>query len=207
MCIASTSRQTLLPRGESDEARLVAVKRVRVAALRVLGVVLPHRLIVPPGGRGAGGVGVPGQPERAAVGEGGAVARALRPPVERRVDEGPARRLPLVRRHEVLDPVHHGRLREPVARVPARVVLDVQCPRERDAVARPPAAVGREVLGLRRPRRRRRLREVVRPADQPRLRRPVVLLAEQRALVARALGGLFSTSKFVLLSRGLNCVP
>ena len=162
----------------------------RSLPLRILRVVLPDGVELPASRNRAHGAGISRNPQRAPVGEGAAVASALRPPVQGRVDQGPAARQALVRRHEVLDPRHHGALRQAVARVAAGVVLDVQRAGERDAVLGPAAAVVGEVVGLRRARRGRRLGEVVGASDEACRRGAVILGPEFAALVCGTLGSL-----------------
>ena len=73
-----------------------------------------------------------------------ALARALTPPVVGGVNQGVARRLGMVLRHEALDPSDHGRLAQTVAGGAAGVVLYVEHAGQCDAVARPAAAMGEE---------------------------------------------------------------
>lgn len=100
--------QRLLSIGEGPKTRRIAVEPVRVAALRVLVIVLPESVKRPAVGQGADGAGIAGDPQRAAVGEAVGVAGALGPPVGGGVDDGPAGGEPLVGGDEIFDPVDHG---------------------------------------------------------------------------------------------------
>jgi hypothetical protein len=116
--------------------------------LRILGIVLPEGVKLPPSRDRSHRTGIPCHPQRTPVSKGTAVARALRPPVQRRIDQRPAACQALICRDKVLDPGHHGALREAVACGSAGVVLNVQRAGERDAVLGPPAAVLGEEVGL-----------------------------------------------------------
>lgn len=180
----STSSQHLQP-------RLVPVKDIRIAAVRVLVAILPDGIRAPATGDGSRRAAVTGKHERASTGELVAVARAGRPPVGRGVDHRVAARGRVVGVDEVLDPAHHGRLAEAIALVGSRrVVLYVQHPRESDAVLRPPAAVREEELGLLAAGALVRMREVIPAANESGIGGTSVVRREARIDVGGAFGGL-----------------
>lgn len=175
--------------GNLLEASLVAVKRLRVAAKRVLRVELPESMRLPASRQLTNLISVPGHRQRALT-ERGAAARAGVPPVGRRVDERVDALRRLVRLDKVRDPRHHVVGREAVAGVALGRVLNVEHAGERDAVVGPPAAVADKVLGLLGAARRRGLAKVVAAAEEAGGRGALVVRAEGRVDVRGALGGL-----------------
>ena len=145
--------------------RKIAIELVRIAAVSVRVRILPNRLVGPAARNRPGGAPVPRQHERTGGVEGGALARALTPPIVGGVDQGVARCLGMVLRHEALDPGNHGRLAQTIAGGAAGVVLYVEHAGQCDAVARPAAAMGEEECRLCTPGAGVRVSEVVTASD------------------------------------------
>ena len=75
--------------------------------------------------------------------------RARRPPIISAIDNRIPPRARLIRIHKIFDPAHHRRGAQSIASGARRIVFDIQHPWQGDAVIRPSAAMGEEVVRLR----------------------------------------------------------
>ena len=157
----------------------------------------------PSTGRGTRATRPAGQDERASLGERAAVTSARLPPAGARIDHGIPARARMVRVDKLLNPRHHLGGALAVALRAVRVRLDVQHARKRDAVLAPPAAVGDEVVDLRRRTAAVRQREVVAATDEAIVGRADVVAVEALVDKASALGGLWQVCLLVGIS--LEC--
>lgn len=149
--------------------------------------VLPDGIIAPTSRELSDRAGIASNDERTGRGKLAAVSSAGFPPACRGVDQRIAAGARVVGVDKVGDPVDHAGRGEAVAGGTARVVLHVEHSGQCDAIARPPAAIGEEVLGLSGPGRAGWLSEVIASSNQFRICRACVVAAELGVLVRRTL--------------------
>lgn len=99
-------------------------------------------------------------------------------------------RLPMISRHERVDPRHRRRMAQTIASVPTGPILDIEHSRQGASICRPAPAVSKEVVRLRSAAAGGGLSEVVAAADQAGCGGARVMRREGGVAVSGAFGGL-----------------